>query len=469
MQIKEIKDLNNEVKHSYSKALEAIDKGNIEYSLNILLDIVIKEPLFFQARHKLHELEIEKFKKNPFKKTIFSFKNGKLIKSAQINILRKKYFEAIANAESVLLEDISNLTALNILGELGNLIDADFIKENALEIAYQLHPQNIQVVKNLAEHYRLAKRGIDELRLRQALVQIQPDNVSFKSDLKAAAAMAAMEKSNWEDQTTSFRSKLKDVSESVILEEKDRKVHDINDVSLMLSALLKEVESASDKLPYIKKIAFLYYNSENYEQALCYFKKAKQEESYFDVLIDKSIEKCEDYIYSKKRNEIVERINSSSDENLVNTLLIELSLIEKKYSETKLDFARKRIEVYPNDMELRFEYGVALFQVDTSMALEEFQLSQNHPKYKKLSLLNIGKCFLKEEQYDLAVIQFTKVIELLNEKKDDDLLEAYYYLGIAYEKISDNDKAIECFKKIYLLKSSYLDVSDRIKKIYAKK
>jgi len=66
----------------------------------------------------------------------------------------------------------------------------------------------------------------------------------------------------------------------------------------------------------------------------------------------------------------------------------------------------------------------------------------------------------------MAIEQFQKAIdEMLVMDKDKE--NALYYLGVAYEHMGENEKALNCFKEIYQQNVNFRDVKEKIENFYA--
>ena len=129
--------------------------------------------------------------------------------------------------------------------------------------------------------------------------------------------------------------------------------------------------------------------------------------------------------------------------------------------------ADKRARAYPNDLELQFDLAMANWNnSNIDSAIDHFQTSQNHLKWRLPSIIYLGRCFYVKQHYDLAIDQFKKAISLNDGVVDKYSLNAIYHLGLTFEKIEDNENAFECFKQIYSVSSKYRDVADKVQKYY---
>ncbi|MCP4178412.1 MAG: tetratricopeptide repeat protein [bacterium] len=457
MKQKEICDVSSDIGTIYDKALLAASKSNFPYAIELLTLVLSKEPGLTTARSKLREIEKIYCKTGLLKKKFTALKINKIIKSGQLALLRRKNESALTLAEEALSIDVRNLSALKLLADAGKALDADFIAVEAYELAYSFYPKNIDVIKKLANLYRDAGRGIDELKLWHALTQMFPNNLEYKSEERSAAAMATMEKSKWEDKSASFRDKLKDKGESAILEQKEKIIHNVDDIKDIVISLKNKLNSEPGSIETIRKLGWLYYKGEEYTEALKYFKKLEDEHNIFDISINKALENCEISILNSKLDDLSGRNNSDLEVEKIKTHIINI----------RENYATKRANTYPNDLELQFDLAMANWNNNNiDSAIEHFQVSQNHLKWRLPSIIYLGRCFYNKQHYDLAIDQFKKAISLNDGVVDKYSLNAIYHLGITFEKIEDNENAFECFKQIYSVSSKYRDVADKVQKYY---
>ena len=81
-------------------------------------------------------------------------------------------------------------------------------------------------------------------------------------------------------------------------------------------------------------------------------------------------------------------------------------------------------------------------------------------EYVAKSLFDMGRCLLMLQQYDLTVKHFTSLIQTY--PKHPDLVDALYYLGQAWEKKGETERAKGFYKKILSMEADE-DASTRIR------
>jgi tetratricopeptide (TPR) repeat protein len=138
----------------------------------------------------------------------------------------------------------------------------------------------------------------------------------------------------------------------------------------------------------------------------------------------------------------------------------------EKLTAELLDFQveefRRRVRVYPTDLNLRFKLGDLLFGkglVDESIG--EFQQTVRDPKFRAESQLRLGRAFKLKGQYDLARRQLDQALEGqtgLSER----VKEIRYEMGDVYDLMGQKAEAKAEFGKIYEQDIGYRDVADRL-------
>ncbi|HBM16567.1 MAG TPA: hypothetical protein DD381_09545 [Lentisphaeria bacterium] len=465
----DIISVSSELRTAYKKAVQAIDKNNAEYAVTILKDILSAEPGFIQAREKLRIAEkIMQGNSNILKKAMDILKVKKIVKTAQIDFMRGKYTDAMAKAEEALAIDVKNWEALNLLANCAAELKIEFIVTETYEFAYSLYPDNKEVINTLASHYRKLSRGKDEFKLRQKLVDMFPDNLEYKQELRSAGAMATMERDG-DEKVGSYRDKLKDSKEAAILEQQEKQIHNVDDVKDLLESLKDKLKINPDSIPIIRELAWAYYRGDSLEEAIRYFHMLEEKQEHFDLASNKALEYSIFSLNKKKIDDLNKESEKTDDFQKKNTIQAKIDSINNSNSEMKKNFALTRIEVYPNDLQLKYELALIYWETrELDHAIEQFQLAQKHPKYNFSSNVFLGKCFYEKGHNELAIDQLGKVIKMEN-YEDKELLESIYYLGLAFEKANDSSNAKECFKKVYSVSSKYKDISDKIQKYFSHK
>jgi tetratricopeptide (TPR) repeat protein len=145
--------------------------------------------------------------------------------------------------------------------------------------------------------------------------------------------------------------------------------------------------------------------------------------------------------------------------------------VEQKEAElniVRLELAETWVRAQPNDGELRFKLGEALYKAGQwKRATEELQQAVNTQPSIRFPALNLlGLTFMKRNMIDFAISKFLEAKNDLPDMKDDMKKEVTYNLCLAYEASNQPVKALEQWKEIYNVQTSYRDVAARVEASY---
>jgi tetratricopeptide (TPR) repeat protein len=144
----------------------------------------------------------------------------------------------------------------------------------------------------------------------------------------------------------------------------------------------------------------------------------------------------------------------------------EAAAVEHELLQFEFDDLQDRVERYPNDLALRYEWGKMLFDNDyVNESIQQFQLAQRNPKSRVRALYYLGLCFKAKKQYDLAMDQLkaasAEVLIMDGMKKD-----IIYEQGEISELMGEAAQAANFYKEIYQSDISYRDVAQKIEEAY---
>jgi tetratricopeptide (TPR) repeat protein len=450
-------DISSGMRSAYEKAQDVMRKNNIEYAIDLLKGIVQKEPGFTDARESLRQLEKKKYASlSFFTKLIANIKCNKFLLKGKTS-MKKKPLEAMKHAEDALALNLHAPGALSLLAEAAENAGANFIAIEALELVREVNPKNEVNLRWLAEIYKEEHEGIKVLQIFQQIADMKPNDNNIQSELRAAAALASMEKGRWEEKGD-FKDKLKDKEESESIEQEDRIVRNIDDVNDMIGRLEKVINDGDTSIDNRRKLAELYYRAKRFDESIETYNQVSEMLGVLDPTVDRNIEKS---VVGKIDQQIEELQAEGGHEE-------DIQALQAESYEYRLGRAEQRVRDYPNDTQLRFDLAEVYWEGGSvDKALEQFQIAQRNPQRRLEAIVYLGRCFHSKQQFDMAVEQFNKAIEGML-VMDKGKMNALYHLGITYEDMNEADKAIACFKQIYQANVNYLDIAQRMEKYYQK-
>jgi tetratricopeptide (TPR) repeat protein len=206
-----------------------------------------------------------------------------------------------------------------------------------------------------------------------------------------------------------------------------------------------------------RKLISLYQQANRFDDAIKTLKETQQMTSAPDPTLEKTLTE----IYTLKFDYEIEELEKKNEQQAANN-----KKEEKK--QFLLQNISDRVKRYPNDLPLRYDYGVLLLETgEINEAIKQLQVAERNPQRKLDALYYLGLCFKKKGQFDLAKQQLeTAAQELteMNELKKN----IFYELGAIYEQQGQLDEAIKYYKQIYQVDIGYKDIADKIETAYKK-
>jgi tetratricopeptide (TPR) repeat protein len=139
---------------------------------------------------------------------------------------------------------------------------------------------------------------------------------------------------------------------------------------------------------------------------------------------------------------------------------------ETERNQYAFDNLNERVKRYPNDLRLRYELGVMLYNNSyLNEAIQQFQLSQKSPKHRILSLYHLALCFRDKDQNDLASEQLEKA-DMEHPVMDKMKKDILYELGEVSARMGLGEKAAGYYKKVYQVDIGYKDVAGKVEEAY---
>ena len=134
----------------------------------------------------------------------------------------------------------------------------------------------------------------------------------------------------------------------------------------------------------------------------------------------------------------------------------------------ELKVFKERLDRYPTDNRVKFEYGVRCFEAGRfDDAIPLFQAARVDPKNRTVCGLYLGRCFFRKGYNSQAIAALQEAIED-HPFKDDDLAKSMlYWLGQAQEADGNVDDCKKTYGKILQMDYNYRDVRARLKTLGA--
>jgi len=448
-------------REQYEKGRQALDRHNLDYALSIFSQVLILEPGFYDCRAALRAAQRQKAGASTgfFKKVLGAASHSPMIAKGQFH-LRNDPGQALQIAEEILNSDPNNTMAHKLLAEAALACDFPKSAVLSLEILFKNSSGDPTIARQLAE--ALAKTGqVDRAeQIFAELVKASPNDQELAQAYKNACARRTLSQGGYETIVSgegSYRDILKDETEAVRLEQENRhqKVDSVSDT--LLAEYLERLPREPQNIKLRRSIAELHSDAGRFDDALAAYEEIGKLEGGTDPSLERSIAET----HLKHFNQKITLIEAAEGETSPAA-----AALRQERDAFQLADCKRRVDNYPTDLHLRFEYGQLLFRLgQVSQAIQEFQKSQNNPNKRIQSLNMLALCFTKRNMFDLAARTLQNAIK---EKPafDDEKKELIYSLGCVFEKMKKPEDAIEQFKQIYEVDIGYKEVASKVDAYY---
>lgn len=464
MSVKTEKDLPEFHRSTWLKAMSAMQLKNYGYTIQLLQTVLKSHPEFLAGRQIVRKASIAK---NPGKKSLLgglslgSFSGPKI--QGQI---KKDPLAAIEAVEKFLENDPTSTQFNMMLHDAAIEAKLPEVAAFALETILDASPKDIKIMHQLARHCMQHGDAAKASDIYLKIIGIAPNDLAAVKGAKDAAAASSMQSGGWDKEETTYRDLIKDKGEAVALEQQSRVVRSEEMIDNLLADLHIKAEAEPSSVDTARRIAELYEQKEDWDNATNWFNYAAALTNNSDFAL---VRKASDLRVKQFDHAIEARraiVASHPDTPEAEQYAAEMEDLLTQRSEIMLQSARARVEQNPTDLQSRFELGEILHSLHMYQeAIPELQRARQNPNVRIRAISLLGQCFTARSMLDLAAKTLsdaaTELVAMDNVKKD-----IVYNLGLVYEKMNLTDNSIACMKQIYEVDYGYRDVAARVEGSY---
>jgi tetratricopeptide (TPR) repeat protein len=388
---------------------------------------------------------------------------------------KKNPNEQLIAAEEILAVDPYNTKANAAVGEAGLALGCPELKCFAYETLADSKAEAkagdksaIPILRTLAEAYMEAKLPEKASSTYQRILDLDPRDGDALSGMKNAEAAKSHE--HWEtaEKRGDFREALKDVKESEQLEQQSKIVKSSDAIEDQIQYNYQKWQADPKNSIYSKNIAALYVQRNEFANAIPWYEEAFRAGGSTDSSIEKTIGDLKIRAGEVELRDLQNRLAQETDPALQAQLQAELEAKTEEINRVRLELAEARVRAQPNDGELRFDLGEALFKSGQyKRATEELQQALKQPSVRYQALNLLGLAFMKRGMLDFAINRLSLAESELPSMQENEIKkEVTYNLGLAYETSGDAVKSLDQWKKIYEVDMTYRDVAARVEASY---
>jgi tetratricopeptide (TPR) repeat protein len=446
----------------YTKANDALQRENFDYAIELLTQILEKEPYVVDCRRALRAAQQRKSGGSGgfFKRAFSSASSSPMVAKGQM-ALRKDPMEALQIAEQILNGDANSTGAHKLLAEAALALEMPQTAVLSLEMLYKNAPKDKDAGMKLAEGLAMAGDTKRAERVLEELRGVYPNDNEIFMALKNLSARKTLNEGGYEALAGgkgSYRDILKDKEMSVRLEQENRQVKAQDTTEDLIKDWEGRLQTEPNNLKMLRNLAETYAQRKDFDRALTYFDRMAVVDGGTDSALQKQIAETK----VKRFDFLLSKLDPAAPDYAEKA-----EQIKAERQAFQLEECKARVEKYPTDLAIRFELGKLYFEAGKySEAQVEFQKAQNNPHKKIQAMTYLAKCFAARGINDLAA---NRLREALKEKPafDDEKKDLVYSLGVILEKMGKKEEAMEQFKAIYEIDSGYQDVGKRVEDFYS--
>lgn len=467
MPVKTEKELSEQLRSHWLKAVAAIELRNFGYAISLLQGILRQEPEFLTGRQLLRRAEVTKQKGE--KKALFNISTAALSIMKAQRELKKDPKRAVEMIEKILEDEPYNRQANLILKQAAVAAGWPEIGVFALRTVLEEKPRDTKILHELARLYHEVGQSEQEVEVYNKITEIDPLDAEAVRLGKDSSARASMKTGGW-TQAETYRDLIKDKEAAVSLEQQSRMALTGESLEQQIEETYMRHQAEPQSVDHARRLGALSEQKEDFESAIAWYQYAADLTNGSDAAL---VRKVSDLQRTQSEREIAgheEFLARQGPEGEDYVARAEaLLLAKKKRAELLIEDARKRSERNPTDLQLRYELGEHLLQAGRFRdALPELQRARQNPNARLKAMNLLGHCYRELGMLDLAAKQLEEAAREIT-SMDAMKKEIVYNLGLVYELMGEGEKSIGAMKQIYEADYGYRDVAARVESSYGRK
>jgi tetratricopeptide (TPR) repeat protein len=464
MPVKTEKDLSDQLRGYWLKAVTAVELRNFGYAISLLQQLLRQEPEFLTGRQMLRRSEATK--NNTAKKRFFNISTASISAIKAQREMKKDPKGAIEMIEKILEEEPYHQQANLLLKEAAVAAGYPEIGIFALQTLLEKKPKDLKVLHQLGRLYHQLEESEKEVEIYNRIAEIDPTDLDAIKLGKDASARSSMKRGGWTE-AQSYRDLIKDKEMAVSLEQESRMQLTGEALEQQIAEVYARHQTEPQNLDWARRLGMLHEQKDDYDGALAWFQYAVELTQGTDPGLVRKVSDLKMMQLDRKiraGEELIAQAGGPEEAQNVG----ELEAAKKQRAELLISDARKRLDRNPTDPQLRYELGEHLASAGHFReAVPELQRARQSPNARLKAMNLLGRCYRELGMLDLAAKQLeeaAKEMLVMDARKK----EIVYNLGLVHEQMGDGTKYIECMKQIYEADYGYKDVAERVESSYAR-
>jgi len=464
MAVKTEKELSEDQRAHWLKAVAAIELRNFGYAISLLQGILKQEPQFLTGRQLLRRTEVTRFK--AAKKKFFNVSTASVAVMKAQREMRKDAKRAVELIEKILENEPYNKQANLALKEAA--VAAGWLETGvfALQTLLEENARDTKLLHELARLYHELGESEREVEIYNRISAIDPADAAAMRLGKDASARDSMKSGGWAA-AASYRDLIKDKEAAVSLEQQSRMQLTEESLGRQIAEVYALHEVEPQNIDIARRLGALSEQKDDLDAAIAWYRYASDLTHGSDPGLIRKISELRVKVTEREIAALEESIaNNAGDTMVLTEKNSALAAAKKRRAEMLIEEARKRVERNPTDLQFRFELGEHLMNAGHFReGLPELQRARQNPNARLKAMNALGRCYRELGMFDLAAKQLEEAAREIA-TMDATKKEIVYNLGLVYEGMGNREKSLACMKQIYEADYGYKDVATRVESSY---
>ncbi len=446
----------------FEKGMIALERANLPYAMDMFMAALEVEPRFLKARKFLRTAGIRQFTSangGPVTHALATLAGLPNLVKGHLALQSGKPLRALQIAEQLLRTDALNLPFIQLLCKAAEAAQLPEIAIQTLEAAREFYGTRIDLLIQLGNLYTATNQMDPARECFEAVANLRPHDARAMKAYKDAMARDSMVKGGWTEVTKeggSYRNVIKDLKEAATLEQEAKSVRDERSVEALIQNAIENIKREPDNINHRRTLVNLYVEANRFDDAI----RATQECRRMPGIEDAQL----DQLLTATR---IKQFDSEIKDLRLNGDLAGAAAKQAEKEAFLFNDLQTRIERYPNDLQIRFELGVLLYErAQINEAIQQFQIAQRYPRNRVRTMYYLGLCFRQKQQLDMAREQLEKAAAELTTMNDMRKAVLYELGGILESLGQGREAADRYYKEIYQVDIGYKDVAAKIETAY---
>jgi tetratricopeptide (TPR) repeat protein len=464
MAVKTEKELSEDQRAHWLKAVAAIELRNFGYAISLLQGILKQEPQFLTGRQLLRRTEVTRLK--AAKKKFFNVSTASVAVMKAQREMKKDAKRAVELIEKILENEPYNKQANLALKDAA--VAAGWLETGvfALQTLLEENARDTKLLHQLARLYHELGENEREVEIYNRISAINPADAAAMRLGKDASARDSMKSGGW-GAAASYRDLIKDKEAAVSLEQQSRMQLTEESLGQQIAEVYALHEAEPQNVDVARRLGALSEQKDDLDAAIAWYRYASDLTHGSDPGLIRKISDLGVKVTEREIAALEESIaNNAGDTMVLAEKNSALAAAKKRRAEMLIEEARKRVERNPTDLQFRFELGEHLMNAGHFReGLPELQRARQNPNARLKAMSALGRCYRELGMFDLAARQLEEAAREIA-TMDATKKEIVYNLGLVYERMGNREKSLACMKQIYEADYGYKDVATRVESSY---